>query len=98
MRILRKLMRRRGGFDAVLIETTGLADPAPVLQTFFVDDELREAYSLDALITVGGRVSLRAVVSGVLCVCVCVCVCVHVCVSARRGVRGAGFRSRCPHN
>jgi G3E family GTPase len=45
---------RRGGarFDAVLIETTGLADPAPVLQTFFVDDDLKGAYRLDALITV----------------------------------------------
>ncbi|KAI8467064.1 MAG: CobW/HypB/UreG, nucleotide-binding domain-containing protein [Monoraphidium minutum] len=52
MRILRKLMRRANAFDAVLIETTGLADPAPVLQTFFMDDELREAYALDALITV----------------------------------------------
>jgi hypothetical protein len=52
IRILQKLLRRRTRFDAVLIETTGLADPAPVLQTFFVDDELRASYSLDALITV----------------------------------------------
>jgi G3E family GTPase len=90
MRILRKLMRRSRAFDAVMIETTGLADPAPViqarhaaaaaprlrgaalgcaayllygartacpplpppLQTFFMDDDLREAFNLDAVITV----------------------------------------------
>ncbi len=42
IRILGNLMRRKGGFDHILIETTGLADPAPVLQTFFVDDELHD--------------------------------------------------------
>lgn len=52
MRILRKLMRRSRAFDAVMIETTGLADPAPVIQTFFMDDDLREAFNLDAVITV----------------------------------------------
>ena len=51
IRILGNLMRRKDGFDHILIETTGLADPAPVLQTFFVDDELRERLALDALIT-----------------------------------------------
>jgi G3E family GTPase len=39
-------------FDRVIIETTGLADPAPVAQTFFVEDEIRERYILDAIITV----------------------------------------------
>src|ERR1700758_2729335 len=51
IRLLGNLMRRKGGFDHVLIETTGLADPAPVLQTFFVDDEMREKLALDALVT-----------------------------------------------
>lgn len=52
IRILGNLMRRRDRFDHILIETTGLADPAPVIQTFFADDELREASELDALVTV----------------------------------------------
>src|SRR6201987_966222 len=41
IRILAGLMRRRRSFDGILLETTGLADPAPVAQTFFVDDEVR---------------------------------------------------------
>jgi G3E family GTPase len=42
IRILTSLLQRKGGkFDAILIETTGLADPAPVAQTFFVHDELQ---------------------------------------------------------
>ncbi len=36
-------------FDYILIETTGMADPGPVAQTFFVDDEIREKMSLDGL-------------------------------------------------
>jgi G3E family GTPase len=51
IRILGNLMHRRDKFDYILIETTGLADPAPVVQTFFVDDEVRELLGLDALIT-----------------------------------------------
>jgi G3E family GTPase len=51
IRILGNLMRRRDKFDYILIETTGLADPAPVVQTFFVDDDVRELLGLDALIT-----------------------------------------------
>jgi G3E family GTPase len=51
IRILGNLMRRRDRFDHILIETTGLADPAPVIQTFFVDDEVREQVALDALVT-----------------------------------------------
>jgi len=51
LRILGQLMRRRDKFDYVLIETTGLADPGPVAQTFFLDDELREQFVLDAIVT-----------------------------------------------
>merc|ERR1712127_1045256 len=39
-------------FDAVLIETTGMADPAPVAQTFFVDDDIKAKYRLDGIVTV----------------------------------------------
>src|ERR1700737_2392242 len=46
IRILGNLMRRRDKFDYILIETTGLADPAPVVQTFFVDDEMRAGLGL----------------------------------------------------
>jgi G3E family GTPase len=52
IRILGALMRRRDKFDQILIETTGLADPAPVAQTFFVDDEIRDRLRLDAIVTV----------------------------------------------
>ncbi|RWO26167.1 MAG: GTP-binding protein [Mesorhizobium sp.] len=52
IRIIDSLMRRRDRFDAILIETTGLADPAPVAQTFFVDDDVRQKTKLDAIITV----------------------------------------------
>jgi len=52
IRILGGLMKRQDKFDAILIETTGLADPAPVAQTFFVDDEVRQRAKLDAIVTV----------------------------------------------
>jgi G3E family GTPase len=52
IRILGGLMKRRGRFDGILIETTGLADPAPVAQTFFVDDEVRQRTRLDSIVTV----------------------------------------------
>ncbi len=52
IRIIEGLMRRTGAFDAILIETTGLADPAPVAQTFFVDDDVRRKTTLDAIVTV----------------------------------------------
>jgi G3E family GTPase len=52
IRILEGLMKRRGKFDAILVETTGLADPAPVAQTFFVDSDVQEAARLDAVVTV----------------------------------------------
>jgi G3E family GTPase len=51
IRILGSLLRRRDRFDAILIETTGLADPAPVAQTFFMDDALRAELRLDAIVT-----------------------------------------------
>lgn len=41
IRILHKLVRRKNQLDAIIIETTGLADPAPVAQTFFVDDDVK---------------------------------------------------------
>jgi G3E family GTPase len=52
IRILGTLMRRRDKFDRILIETTGLADPAPVAQTFFMDDEIAAQLRLDAIVTV----------------------------------------------
>ncbi len=51
IRILGNLMRRRDKFDHILVETTGLADPAPVAQTFFVDEEMRSQLRLDAIVT-----------------------------------------------
>ena len=52
IRILARLAKRKDPLDGVLIETTGLADPGPVAQTFFTDDEIRAAYRLDAIVTV----------------------------------------------
>lgn len=52
IRIIGNLMKRRNKFDHLVIETTGLADPAPVIQTFFVDEDLREKLELDAVVTV----------------------------------------------
>jgi G3E family GTPase len=45
-------MKRRGKFDGIIIETTGLANPAPVAQTFFVDETVRAKTRLDAIVTV----------------------------------------------
>lgn len=50
--VLDRLHPRIRDFDGVLIETTGLADPAPVAQTFFVDDRVTDRYKLDGIITV----------------------------------------------
>lgn len=52
MRIIGNLMKRRNKFDHLVIETTGLADPAPVIQTFFVDEDMRDQVILDAVVTV----------------------------------------------
>jgi G3E family GTPase len=51
IRILGNLMKRRDKFDHILVETTGMADPGPVAQTFFVDDELRALFALDGIVT-----------------------------------------------
>ncbi len=51
IRILGNLMKRRDTFDYILIETTGLADPGPVVQTFFMDDELRASMRVDGIVT-----------------------------------------------
>ena len=52
IRVLSGLMKRKGGFDAIIVETTGLADPGPVAQTFFVDDDVRARTQLDSVTTV----------------------------------------------
>jgi G3E family GTPase len=52
MRIIGNLMHRRDKFDRLVIETTGLADPAPVIQTFFVDEDVQLQTHLDAVVTV----------------------------------------------
>ena len=52
IRILGNLMKRRHRFDYVLIETTGMADPGPVAQTFYVDEELHAKLRLDGIVTV----------------------------------------------
>lgn len=52
IRIIGNLMKRRDKFDHLVIETTGLADPAPVIQTFFVDEDMHDQLSLDAVVTV----------------------------------------------
>jgi len=52
VRIIDGLMRRKGKFDAIIVETTGLADPAPVAQTFFMDEAVGAKTKLDAVITI----------------------------------------------
>jgi G3E family GTPase len=52
IRILGNLMKRRDKFDSILIETTGLADPGPVAQTFIADEEMRQKLRLDGIVTV----------------------------------------------
>jgi len=49
---LKRLHKRVADFDGVLIETTGMADPAPVAQTFFVDEDIKEKYRIDGIVTV----------------------------------------------
>jgi len=51
IRILGRLMKRKDKLDGILIETTGLADPGPVAQTFFTDDEMRTRFRLDSIVT-----------------------------------------------
>jgi G3E family GTPase len=52
IRIIGNLMKRKDKFDYILIETTGLADPGPVVQTFFFDEEIKEKVRLDGVVTV----------------------------------------------
>ena len=52
IRILGRLLKRKDRLDAILIETTGMANPAPVAQTFFTDDEMKTRFRLDAIVTV----------------------------------------------
>ena len=51
IRILTRLTKRKDKLDMILVETTGMANPAPVAQTFWVDDDLKDQFSLDAIIT-----------------------------------------------
>jgi G3E family GTPase len=59
VRIIDGLMRRKGKFDGIIVETTGLADPAPVAQTFFVDENVGRKTKLDAVVTVADAKWLR---------------------------------------
>ena len=59
VRIIDGLMRRKGKFDAIIVETTGLADPAPVAQTFFMDEQVGARTKLDAVVTVADAKWLR---------------------------------------
>jgi G3E family GTPase len=60
IRVVSALVRRKDGFDGILIETSGLADPAPVVQTFFIDDEIRQRTRLDSVICVADAAHLQA--------------------------------------
>jgi G3E family GTPase len=51
IRIIGNLMKRRDKFDYILIETTGMADPGPVAQTFFMDDEVQSKTKIDGIVT-----------------------------------------------
>ncbi|HXW26131.1 MAG TPA: GTP-binding protein [Xanthobacteraceae bacterium] len=59
VRIIDGLMRRKGRFDAIIVETTGLADPAPVAQTFFMDESVGGKAKLDAVVTVADALWLK---------------------------------------
>ncbi len=58
IRIITALLKRRGKFDGIIVETTGLANPAPVAQTFFIDENLRAKTRLDAIVTVVDALNL----------------------------------------
>ena len=60
IRILSGLMKRADQLDAIIVETTGLADPAPVAQTFFVDQDVSDRTKLDAIVTVADAVHLNS--------------------------------------
>jgi len=52
LRSLFQLLEQRSKFDTLMIETTGLADPAPVVQTFFIDERIRNEFQLNGVVTV----------------------------------------------
>jgi len=58
IRIISALLKRKGRFDGIIVETTGLANPAPVAQTFFIDENLRAKTRLDAVVTVVDALNL----------------------------------------
>lgn len=60
VRILSSLMKRRQKFDGIIVETTGLADPAPVAQTFYMDEDVKRATRLDAIVTLVDAKNLAA--------------------------------------
>jgi len=60
IRIINGLMKRRAKFDGIIVETTGLANPAPVAQTFFVDEDVKSKTRLDAIVTVVDAKNLPA--------------------------------------
>jgi G3E family GTPase len=60
IRIIAGLMKRARKFDGIIVETTGLANPAPVAQTFFVDEGVRARTKLDAIVTVVDAKNLPA--------------------------------------
>jgi G3E family GTPase len=60
IRVVEGLIKRPGGFDGILVETTGLADPVPVAQTFFMDEEVKARSRLDAVVTVADAKNLLA--------------------------------------
>ncbi|MFM0006907.1 GTP-binding protein [Paraburkholderia dipogonis] len=60
IRVVAALVKRKDGFDGILIETSGLADPAPAVQTFFIDDEIRQRTRLDSVICVADAAHLQA--------------------------------------
>ncbi|HVZ14318.1 MAG TPA: GTP-binding protein, partial [Bauldia sp.] len=64
IRVVEGLMKRPGGFDGILVETTGLADPAPVAQTFFMDDDVKAKAKLDAVVTVADAKHLLGSLAG----------------------------------
>lgn len=58
IRIIQALFKRKNSFDAILIETTGLANPAPVAQTFFADDDIARRAKLDGIICVADAINI----------------------------------------
>ena len=52
IRVISGLMKRAANFDGILVETTGLADPGPVAQTFFADEEIAAKAKIDSIVTV----------------------------------------------